>query len=131
MSVLIAGELASRSGARDSAPPVVTAAVVVTVSSGSSQSSCPTVRSARLRKTVNPWRVASIGVRPGGQLGKGEVPLGVADAAPRFVGVLPENRDVDARKPGTGLVEDDAANGRARGLGGRFGRGEPEANDRQ
>ena len=70
-------------------------------------------------------------VRPGGQLGKGEVPLGVADAAPRFVGVLPENRDVNARKPGTGLVEDDAANGRARGLGGRFGRGEPEANDRQ
>ena len=61
---------------------------------------------------MKPRAGASIEYWPGGQLRKGEVPLPIGDRLPRFVGVFPQNLDVDAGQPRTRLIDDDAADRR-------------------
>ena len=54
------------------------------------------------------------------------MPLPVGDDLPLLVGLFPEHLDLDVGQPRTGLIDHDAADGRARGLGGGVSRGRKE-----
>ena len=54
------------------------------------------------------------------------MPLPVGDDLALLVGLFPEHLDLDVGQPRTGLIDHDAADGRARGLGGSVSRGRKE-----
>jgi hypothetical protein len=63
-------------------------------------------------------RVAGLDrVWPRRQLGEREVPRAIGDGLTGFVGLFAQELDLDARQPRTRLIDDNAADRRARCLG--------------
>jgi hypothetical protein len=63
-------------------------------------------------------RVAGLDrIWPGRQLGKREIPLAIGDGLTGFAGLFAQELDLDAGQSRTGLIDDNAANRRARRLG--------------